>query len=65
MEHKHIVAAFDVELDGLRQSLLEMGGKVIKMISDSVTSLVNKDTPLAEKNHCPGSRSKCYGDVNR
>ncbi len=49
MEHKHIIAAFDVELDELRQSLLEMGGKVVKMIVDSVTSLVNKDTPLAEK----------------
>jgi phosphate transport system protein len=48
MEHEHISTAFDVELDELRQSLLDMGGKVLLMMTNSVMSLVNRDTPLAE-----------------
>src|ERR1039457_4604074 len=48
MEHEHISMAFDVDLDELRQGILEMGGKVERMIADSVRSLVDRDTTLAE-----------------
>jgi phosphate transport system protein len=47
MEHEHISSAFDIELNDLRQSILVMGGKVELMISDSVKSLIDRDTPLA------------------
>lgn len=45
----HISRAFDNELNELRQSILVMGGKVELMISNSVRSLVERDTPLAER----------------
>ena len=48
MEHKHISTAYDVELDELRQSIQDMGGKVGLMITNSVKSIVDRDTPLAE-----------------
>jgi len=48
MEHEHISSVFDIELSELRQSILVMGGKVELMISNSVKSLVERDTPLAE-----------------
>jgi phosphate transport system protein len=49
MEHEHISTVYDVELDELRQSIQEMGGKVGLMIANSVKSLVERDTPLAER----------------
>ena len=49
MEREHISTAFDVELNDLRQSILIMGGKVELMIANSVKSLVDRDTPLAER----------------
>src|SRR5450756_336392 len=49
MEHEHISTAYDVELDELRQSIRDMGGKVGMMIANSVKSLVDRDTPLAER----------------
>ena len=48
MEREHISTIFDIELGELRQSILVMGGKVELMISNSVKSLVERDTPLAE-----------------
>ena len=48
MENEHISKTFDIELNFLRQSILIMGGKVELMIADSVKSLVERDTPLAE-----------------
>ena len=48
MDHEHISIAFDTELDEIRRSILAMGGKVELMISNSVKSLVDMDTPLAE-----------------
>jgi phosphate transport system protein len=48
MEHEHISSSSDLELDGLRQSILDMGSKVVLMINNSVKSLVDRDTPLAE-----------------
>src|ERR1039457_2252311 len=49
MEHDHISTAFDIELNELRQSILVMAGKVELMISNSVKSLVDRDTPLARR----------------
>ena len=49
MEHEHISTAFDIELNELKQSILIMGGKVELMIANSVKSLVDRDTPLAER----------------
>ena len=49
MENEHISKTFDIELNFLRQSILLMGGKVELMIADSVKSLVERDTPLAER----------------
>src|ERR1039457_1264484 len=49
MEHDHISTAFDIELNELRQSILVMAGKVELMIANSVKSLVDRDTPLAQR----------------
>ena len=49
MNHEHISTAFDIELNELRQSILVMAGKVDLMIANSVKSLVDRDTPLAER----------------
>ena len=49
MEHEHISTAFDIELNELRQSILVMGGKVELMIANSVKSLIDRDTALAER----------------
>jgi phosphate transport system protein len=40
---------FDAELNGVRARLLEMGGKVELMISNSMRSLVERDSALAER----------------
>ncbi|NVN93159.1 MAG: phosphate signaling complex protein PhoU [Desulfuromonadales bacterium] len=48
MEHEHISKAFDIELNELRQSLLDMGNKALLMIDNSVKSLLNRDIALAE-----------------
>ena len=49
MEHEHISTAFDIELNDLRQNILIMAGKVELMIANSVKSLLDRDTPLAER----------------
>ncbi len=49
MEHEHISTVFDIELNELKQSILVMAGKVELMIANSVNSLVDRDTPLAER----------------
>src|SRR5512137_644204 len=49
MEREHISTAFDIELNDLRQSILVMGGKVELMIDNSVKSLVERNTALAER----------------
>lgn len=49
MEREHISAVFDTELNDLKQSILVMGGKVELMIANSVKSLVDRDTALAER----------------
>jgi phosphate transport system protein len=49
MIQEHISKAYDNDLNELRQSILVMGGKVELMIANSVRSLVERDTPLAER----------------
>jgi phosphate transport system protein len=49
MVHEHISSVFDVELNDLKQSILIMGGKVELMIANSVKSLVDRDSALAER----------------
>jgi phosphate transport system protein len=49
MEREHTSTAYDIELNELRQNLLVMGGKVEWMIANSVKSLVDRDTALAER----------------
>jgi phosphate transport system protein len=46
---EHISATFDLELDELRSNILAMGGKVEMMIVDSVASLANRDSALADR----------------
>jgi phosphate transport system protein len=48
MEREHFSKQFDAELNGIREKLLEMGGKVEVMIANSMKSLVERDSELAE-----------------
>lgn len=48
MEQKHISSAYDNELGDLRVKILAMGGKVERMITNSIKSLGERDTSLAE-----------------
>ncbi len=49
MERDHISRIYDMELNDVRTKLLEMGGKVELMITDSMKSLVERDSGLAEE----------------
>lgn len=49
MEREHFSAAYDTELNELRQRLLAMGGLVEMMVAEAVRALVERDTPLAER----------------
>jgi phosphate transport system protein len=49
MEREHFSKQFDTELNTIREKLLEMGGKVEVMIANSMKSLVERDTELAER----------------
>ena len=49
MERDHISRTYDSELNEIRGKLLEMGGKVEKMINDAMKSLVERDSELAER----------------
>ena len=49
MGKEHMSSQFDAELSEIRLRLLEMGGKVELMIADSVQSLVERDSALAER----------------
>jgi len=48
MEKDHTSSQFDAELNVVRARLLEMGGKVEVMIANSMKSLVERDSALAE-----------------
>jgi phosphate transport system protein len=49
MEREHIVKQYDTELNDIRTKLLEMGGKVELMISNSIKALVDRDSELADR----------------
>jgi phosphate transport system protein len=49
MERAHLSRQFDIELDVIRGKLLEMGGKVEWMIANSIQSLIERDSELAEQ----------------
>lgn len=49
MNREHLSRQFDIELDALRGKLLGMGGKVELMIADSMRSLADRDTELADR----------------
>jgi phosphate transport system protein len=48
MTDHHIVTSYDIDLQSLRQSLLDMGKEAEEMMKDAVTSLAQGDIPLAE-----------------
>ncbi|TDL83622.1 phosphate signaling complex protein PhoU [Palleronia sediminis] len=49
MTHKHIVSAFDRDLEGLQALTMKMGGLVEESIRNATTSLVSRDEALAQK----------------
>ncbi|MCM2264378.1 MAG: phosphate signaling complex protein PhoU [Desulfuromonadales bacterium] len=49
MEREHIIRQYDLELNEIREKLLEMGGKVEVMIANAMKSLVERDSALAEQ----------------
>lgn len=49
MEKEHIFKQYDAELNEIRSRLLEMGGKVEKMITDALKALVDRDSDLARR----------------
>jgi len=46
---KHLMSQFDADLNEIRSRLLEMGGKVEKMITDAMRSLMERDSELANR----------------
>ncbi len=46
---EHIVSAFDTDLKDLAGKLAEMGGLAEKLVADSITALLTRDTVLARK----------------
>lgn len=49
MQREHIIRQYDLELNEIREKLLEMGGKVEVMIANAMKSLVERDSALAEE----------------
>jgi phosphate transport system protein len=49
MEREHFSKLYDAELNEIREKLLEMGGKVELMINNAMSSLVERDSNLAEQ----------------
>ncbi|MDD3295647.1 MAG: PhoU domain-containing protein, partial [Geobacteraceae bacterium] len=49
MEREHIIKQYDAELNEIRDLLLQMGGKVEVMISNSIKALVDRDSELADR----------------
>ena len=49
MEREHIIRQYDLELNEIREKLLEMGGKVEVMIANAMKSLVERDSKLADE----------------
>lgn len=49
MEREHIIKQYDAELNEIRTLILQMGGKVEIMISNSIQALVDRDSEIAER----------------
>ena len=49
MDKQHMLRQFDNDLNEIRSKLLEMGGKVEKMITDSVKALLDRNSALADQ----------------
>jgi len=49
MPNKHIVKQFEEELNEIKEKVIRLGGLVEKQIAEAISSLVNRDSPLAEK----------------
>jgi phosphate transport system protein len=48
MAAEHIYTQYDTDLEAIRAKVLEMGGIVEEQLTDSVSSLLNADTKLAD-----------------
>jgi len=46
---QHTVASFDNELRDLGRMVMEMGGRAERLVADSVTALMKRDSELAER----------------
>lgn len=46
---EHTVSSFDAELKELGRKVVEMGGQAERLVADSVTSLIRRDAPLAQR----------------
>ncbi len=49
MPQLHTDRVYEEELQQLRAKILEMGGLVEKQIGDAMTSLVDRNSPLAQE----------------
>jgi phosphate transport system protein len=49
MEREHFSRIYDAELNEIREKLLEMGGKVEVMINNAMSSLVDRNSVLADQ----------------
>ncbi len=49
MDRQHLHRQFDTDLNEIRSKLLEMGGKVEKMLIDAVSALLERDSSLADR----------------
>lgn len=48
-EHRHIVSAFDQEIESLKARILEMGGLAERSVTDAVSALDTRDAELAAR----------------
>jgi phosphate transport system protein len=49
MDKQHLYRQFDYDLNEIRSKLLEMGGKVEKMIGDAIKALLDRNSSLADQ----------------
>ena len=48
MAEKHIISAFDEDIEKIQSTLMKMGGLVEKSLFDAAEALVNSDMDLAK-----------------
>ena len=48
MVEKHILSAFDEDIENIQSTLMKMGGLVEKSLFDAAEALVNSDVDLAK-----------------